>query len=87
MGVYPNKSTWVDLGTSNRVGSVLLDAVDPSSNKELKSDFTASRLQTDFKLTVVSVCALPGLSVSEPSCLLTHMSTAIGIFLHVCLSA
>ena len=42
----PNKSTWVDLRTSSRVGSVLTGAVDSKPNSELKSDFTASRLES-----------------------------------------
>ena len=32
VGVDANKSTWVDLGTSSRIGSVLLHTVDPPSN-------------------------------------------------------
>src|SRR6218665_800007 len=44
LGVDLNKSTWVDLRTSSRVGSVLPGAVDSKSNLEMKSDFTASRL-------------------------------------------
>jgi len=48
LGVDPNKSTWVDLRTSSRVGSVLPGAVDSKSNLELKSDFTASRLEIDL---------------------------------------
>ena len=50
LGVDPNKSTWVDLRTSSRVGSVLPGAVDSKSNLELKSDFTASRLEIDLNL-------------------------------------
>jgi len=45
LGFDPNKSTWVDFGSSSRVGSVLPGAVDSKSNLELKSDFTASRLE------------------------------------------
>src|SRR6218665_3341486 len=37
-------------GTSSRIGSVLLGTVDRPSNVELRSDFTASRLKTDFRL-------------------------------------
>ena len=48
LGVDPNKSTWVDLRTLSRVGSVLLGAVDSKSNSELKIDFTASRLEIDL---------------------------------------
>ena len=48
LGVDTNKSTWVDLSTSSRVGSVLPGAVDSKSNLELKSDFTASRLEIDL---------------------------------------
>ena len=48
LGVDPNKSTWVDLRISSRVGSVLPGAVDSKSNLELKSDSTASRLEIDL---------------------------------------
>ena len=48
--VDPNKSNWVDFWTSSRIGSVLLGTVDSPSNVELKNDFTASRLKTDFCL-------------------------------------
>ena len=48
LGVDPNKSTWVDLRTSSRVGSALPGAVDSKSNLELKGYFTASRLEIDL---------------------------------------
>ena len=48
LGVDPNKSTCVDLRTSSRVGSVVPGAVDSKSNLELKSDFTARRLEIDL---------------------------------------
>ena len=51
VGVYPNKSTWVDLGTSSRVESVSFGAVDPPSNVKLKSYFT----QIDPK----HICCVP----------------------------
>jgi len=48
LGVDPNKSTWVDLRSWSRVGLVLPGAVNSKSNLELKSDFTASRLEIDL---------------------------------------
>ena len=48
LGADPNKSTGVDLRTSSRVGLVLPGAVDSKSNLELKSDFTASRLEIEY---------------------------------------
>ena len=42
VGVDPNKSTWVDLGTSGKAKSVSIGAVDSLSNVKLKSDFTPS---------------------------------------------
>jgi len=48
LDVDPNKSTWVDLRTSSRVGSVLPGTVDWKSNLELKIDFTVSRFEIDL---------------------------------------
>src|SRR6218665_1752500 len=49
-GSRPQKVDLGRLGTSSRIGSVLRGPVDPPSNVELKIDFTASRLKTDFCL-------------------------------------
>jgi len=46
IGLSRLESTW-GMGTSNRMGSVLLGA---GANVELKSDLTASRLKNDFCL-------------------------------------
>jgi len=63
--VYHNKSTCVDLGTSSRIGSVLLGTVDLPSNVELKSDFTASQLKTNFCLCISGSVFCNCLSVSD----------------------
>src|SRR6218665_92086 len=60
LGVDPNKSTWVDLRTSSRVGSVLPGAVDSKSNLELKSDFTASRFEIDLNWLLRKVPLIKG---------------------------
>src|SRR6218665_1049250 len=83
-GSRPQKVDLGRLGTSSRIGSVLRGPVDPPSNVELKIDFTASRLKTDFCLCTSGSVVCQFLN---PPVFKSFVSLYLSVRVRLCLSA